>query len=434
MTSAETATANEAEQIVPADRRAFRALLVTSFLSIIGNSFTQLAIPLFVLATTGSATRTGVVAFVNFLPPIFSAILGGALIDRVGRRRMTIVSDFLSMMTLGLIPLLYGLDLLTFPLLLLIVAMGAFLDAPGGTARQSMLPMLATKAGYSPERAHGLFGVAFGLSQIVGPAAAGVSVAAIGAANTIWVNCATFAIAVVLVGLFITNQQTYQPPAGGGGGDYLSDLKIGFRFVFHDAFLRAILAASALFSFLFVPIYVVLYPVYFTRIVGSERSLGLYLGLEAAGGLLGAILYTAFGDRFSRWSVMVFCLIAWLPAWWLLVFQPPLGLVLISGFVGGLLAGPLQPLFNVAFQVRTPEELRPRVYGLAMASNLIAVPLGALMVGPLIEWLGVINALIVLASIVTVLCLAMPFIRVYREIDHPLDEVQAAAESKTYSP
>lgn len=413
------------------DRRAFYALLFTSFLSVIGNGFTQLAIPLFVLATTGSAARTGVVAFVNFLPPIVSAILGGALIDRIGRRRMTLIADFLSMITLGLIPLLYSMDLLTFPLLLLIVALGSFLDAPGNTARQSMLPMLATRAGYSPERAQGIFGVAFGLSQIVGPAAAGLSVAAIGAANTIWINCGTFAIAVLVVGFFISDRQSYQPPAG---GDYLEDLRVGVRFVFHDAFLRAILVMSALFSFLFVPIYAVLYPVYFTRIVGSERSLGIYLGLEAAGGLVGAILYTSFGERFSRWSVMVFCLIAWLPTWWVLVFEPPLWVLLAAGFLGGLLAGPLQPLFNVAFQVRTPEGLRPRVYGLAMAASLIAVPLGALMIGPMIEWLGVITALIILASLVTVLCLAMPFVRVYREIDHPIDEVQAAAEARAYSP
>ena len=40
----------------------------------------------------------------------------------------------------------------------------------------------------------------------------------------------------------------------------------------------------------------------------------------------------------------------------------------------------------------------------------------------------------VLASITTVLCLAMPFIKVYREIDHPLDAARAAAEARAYSP
>lgn len=403
-----------------ADRRAFFALLTTSFLSIAGNAFTMLAIPLYVLATTGSATRTGIVAFVNTAPPIVSAILGGAVIDRVGRRRIILVADALSMITLGCIPLLDMMDRLTFPMLLGLVAMGAFLDAPGSTARQSMLPMLATKAGYSPERAQSMFSVAFGLSQIIGPSLAGISVAAIGAAGTIWINCATFAVAILLVGLFISNAQAFT--VSSTRTNYLDDLKVGFRFVWHTPFMRAILIMSAAFSALFYPIYTVLYPVYFTRIVGSERGLGFFIGIEALGGLLGALAYGLIGDRFSRWAAMMFCLIAWLPTYWVLVFHPPLWALLIAGFAAGLLTGPLQPIFNVAFQVRTPEDLRPRVYGLAMASNLIAVPLGAILIGPSIEWLGVIEALVVLSTVITVLCVSCLFFPVLREVDHPLSQ------------
>ncbi|HRA48208.1 MAG TPA: MFS transporter, partial [Thermomicrobiales bacterium] len=162
-----------------AARRSFYALLGSSFFAITGNAFTTLAIPLYVLATTGSAAKTGIIAFANTAPPIASALLGGPLIDRFGRRRSVLTSDMLSMITLALIPILDRQGVLSFPLLMAIVAMGAFFDPPGSSARQAMLPTFATEAGYSPERAQSLFSVSFGLAQIIGPSLAGVSVAAI---------------------------------------------------------------------------------------------------------------------------------------------------------------------------------------------------------------------------------------------------------------
>ena len=79
------------QQLSPAERRQYKrsyfALISSSFVSNTGNAFSNLAIPLFVLATTGSATRTGIVAFVNYAPPVIAAIFGGALVDRIGRRK-----------------------------------------------------------------------------------------------------------------------------------------------------------------------------------------------------------------------------------------------------------------------------------------------------------------------------------------------------------
>ena len=151
-------------------RRSYFALISSSFVSNTGNAFTNLAIPLFVLATTGSATRTGVVAFVNYTPPIIAAIFGGALVDRIGRRRTLMTADFLSGISIALIPLLYALDLLNFPLLLAIVAFGALLDSPGRAARGAMVTSLSARAGFSPARAQSLNSSGFMVAQIVGPA------------------------------------------------------------------------------------------------------------------------------------------------------------------------------------------------------------------------------------------------------------------------
>ena len=397
-------------------QRSFFALLGANFFSAMGNSFTMLAIPLYVLETTGSATRTGIVAFANTSPAILSAIIGGPLVDRLGRKRTAITSDLLSMITLGCIPLLAKLDLLTFPLLLVIVAMGAVFDPPGGSAKQAMVPILSRKADYSPERAQSFFTVTFGVSQIIGPAFAGVLVATIGAAGTIWVNCGTFALTILLISLFVYGGES---PNERTTSTFVQDLRGGWESVLRDDFLRTVMIISAAFSGIFVPIYTVLYPVYFTEIMDSTKALGLFIGVEAGGSLLGGILYGVFGARFSRRNAMAFCLIAWVPALWIFLLSPPLSVLLVAGFLGGLVAGPLNPIFNVAFQVRTPESMRARIYGIAMASNFVAVPLGALLMGPLIQILSVLPALGLLSVVVTVMCVWAAFRPVLRELDLP---------------
>lgn len=82
-------------------------LLSANGISLIGTQLTQLAVPWFVLQTTGSPTRTGVVAVAGVVPLILSAFFGGAVVDRLGFRRTSIWSDLASCLTTALIPLLY---------------------------------------------------------------------------------------------------------------------------------------------------------------------------------------------------------------------------------------------------------------------------------------------------------------------------------------
>jgi MFS family permease len=116
---------------------------------------------------------------------------------------------------------------------------------------------------------------------------------------------------------------------------------------------------------------------------------------------------------------MAISLISWLPFFWVLLTSPSLPILLVAGFLGGLLTGPLNPIFNVAFQNRTPEAMRARVFGIAMASSYIAVPIGALLIGPFIEVAGVMPALLVLAVVVTILCFVSAFLPVMHELDDP---------------
>ena len=109
------------------------ALLTANAISITGNRITQLAIPWFVLQTTGSVAKTGLAGFFTLLPVVISSALGGVIVDRLGLRRASVVSDVASGLSVLLVPVLFHTVGLPFAALLAVVLAGALLDAPGGS-------------------------------------------------------------------------------------------------------------------------------------------------------------------------------------------------------------------------------------------------------------------------------------------------------------
>src|SRR6185295_16107557 len=86
--------------------------------SLLGTRISMIAIPWLVLTTTGSPTQTGLVAVAEITPMVLLKGFGGPLDDRVGPRRIAITADTLSLVVVGLIPLLHYSGALTFPFLL----------------------------------------------------------------------------------------------------------------------------------------------------------------------------------------------------------------------------------------------------------------------------------------------------------------------------
>lgn len=122
------------------------SLFAANAISLVGNVFTTIAIPWFVLQTTGSATKTGITGFFNILPVVLAGFLGGTIVDRLGYKRTSVISDLASGVTTALVPLLYFTIGMEFWQLMVLVFLGAFLDTPGSTARAALLPELAEQA------------------------------------------------------------------------------------------------------------------------------------------------------------------------------------------------------------------------------------------------------------------------------------------------
>ena len=132
----------------------------------------------------------------------------------------------------------------------------------------------------------------------------------------------------------------------------------------------------------------VIYPVFVSELYGSAIGLGLVFGLSGGGAVLGALWYGAKGEFYPRRKVF---LAAWLLislARLILIFLPPLWLLLLTSLIVGLSSGPLNPILQTISYKRIPAEMRARVLGLITSGALLAMPLGVLLAGYALEWVG----------------------------------------------
>ena len=179
------------------------AVLSANVISITGSMLTTVAVPWFVLVTTGSAAKTGITAAVSVLPIILAGIFGGTLVNRLGFKRTSILADLSSGAAIALIPLLYHTAGLAFWTLLVLLFAGRLLSSPGRTARQSLMPGLAGLAEMPLERANSVYSAAYSMSSLLGPVLAGVLIAALGASNVLFIDAATFLVSAVLIGAVV---------------------------------------------------------------------------------------------------------------------------------------------------------------------------------------------------------------------------------------
>jgi MFS family permease len=379
---------------LPRRRGPLVALLAANAVSMSGNVAALVAIPWFVLQTTGSAARMGIVAAAGLVPIVLSGFFGGALVDRLGYRRASIVADLASSGAVAAIPLLHVTIGIEFWQLLVLVFLGGLLDAPGVTARASLLPDVATAAGWSLERASGASAVVERASRLAGAPVAGLMIAVVGATSVLWIDAASFLVSAALVAVGVPRRVRHAPVEDAQPTSYVRELKEGFTFLRGDRTLFALVGVLTLTNML-DSVSMVALPVYAERVYGSAVSLGLMMGVVGAGSVVGALAFSAIGERVSRRKVFTrgFAVVTvWYPV---AALFPPLGVLLAALGVAGLAAGPLNPVIDTVFFERVPDGMRGRVFGVVSASAWLAMPLGVLLAGPAIEAVGLRATLLV---------------------------------------
>ena len=322
----------------PAHRLPFYAILGANAISMQGNALAQLAIPWFVLATTGSAAKTGITAAFGLAPLILSGFFGGTIVDDLGHKRASVIADLASLVAVALIPLLHGLGLLNFGLLLALVFLGALLDAPGATARAALVPELIARGKAPPGTRQYRARVIKSGAQFAGPILAGLLIASVGPATVLWFNATTFLLSALLVATAVPTLCIDADEQSANG--YLADLTAGVRFVLHHPPIRSIFVSAMVISFLFSPLFGVVLPYYIKMTYESAAGLGLMIGAFGGGGVLGALVYAAGGHWLPRPATFVGGVFAICGGFIALTPLLLLPLMAAAFFLAGLRSGP----------------------------------------------------------------------------------------------
>ncbi|MFD2762587.1 MFS transporter [Micromonospora eburnea] len=374
-------------------------LLSGHVVSLTGNMLTLIALPLYVLAETGSPAATGLAGAFATAPMVLGGAFGGVLVDRIGYRRASVLADVVSGVTVAAVPVLHATVGLPFPALLGLVFVSGLLDTPGQTARTALLPEAATAAGVPIERAIGWFEAAERGARLIGAPVAGLLVSTLGALTVLAVDAATFAVSALVVAMLVPAAMRPSGDPAATSGGYWQDFLAGLRFLVREPLLRAMVLLVLVTNLFDATKSNVLLPVVAARDLGGATAFGLLVGAMGGGALVGSLLFSAVGHRLPRRATLVTAFaLAGAPPFWALAAAPPLPVVATVFALAGLAAGAINPLMGAVELERVPAHMRARVYGVIGAGCWAAMPLGALGAGVAVDRFGTTATLLTVGT------------------------------------
>lgn len=362
---------------------AVRALFAAQVISQTGTQMTFLALPWFVLTTTGSAARMGAVLACELLPIGLFGIFAGTLITRLGARRSMLLSDAARAPLIAAIPVLYWTDRLSFPLLLAVVFCVGLFNAPYSGARSTLLPELLGEDESAIAQATSLFEGGRTVTTILGPVGAGLLIAAIGPASLLVVDGVSYLLAFALVLAFVRVGRRMEAP-----GDEQRGVLAGLKFLLRDSLLGPValvaiglnLGAGALFSSLPVLVY--------TRYDANPHLVGWFFAAFGAGSVAGSIVAYRVVQRLPLLRTAGSALVlSGLPLFALVFHLPWEGIAAALCVFGVFLPFVNAPMTGV-ITVRTPPALRPKVMTALFTVVTLANPIGLAVSGPALQAWG----------------------------------------------
>ncbi|MFJ5035954.1 MFS transporter [Streptomyces sp. NPDC088560] len=409
------------EDFVTGDRRPLTTVLAANLISITGNCLTYMGVPWFVLQSTGSAAKVGIVTFCTLLPAVLAALVGGPVIDRIGRRRVSVASDLACGVAVAAIPLLQFVGVLRFWMLCVLMAVTGLFRSPGETARGVLLPTLAERAKMPLPRAAGLYDGAARCAALTGSALGGVLIAVIGAENVLLVDAATFAVSAPLFACGVRGlpeAQAQRQVEATSLRAYPRELAEGYRFLAATPLLLGLCLMTLVTRGLDQGWSAVLLPVDARVELDGSIDLGLLNAAFGVCALAGALVFGAVGSRFRRWPVFTIAfLVGGLPRFVVAAFTDTFAPLAVIMAVEGLAFGVLNPIMATVTYETVPEELRSRVLSATTASVQLVTPMGGLVAGFLVDSAGLPCTLLTVGGVYLLATFCPLIFPVWRQMD-----------------
>jgi MFS family permease len=362
--------------------RNYRLFVSGQLISLIGTWMQTVAESWLVYRLTGSAFLLGAVGFANRIPVFLFSTVGGAVADRYNRHHIVIATQAASMCLATLLAVLTLTHVVQVWHLMAIATLLGVVNAFDIPGRQAFVVELVAREDL--QNAIALNSSMFNGARVVGPAVAGVLVAAVGEGWCFFANAVSYI--AVLASLFLMRMPPV--PKAERPQSMMAHVTEGFRFVLGSRPILALLLLLGLVSLMGTP-YSVLMPIISDqRFHAGSRGLGILMGAAGVGALIGALSLArrvglkgygrsiglsaiGFGASLLAFSVV--------HRFWLgVLFLLPAGFAMMTQMAAS----------NTLVQSMTPNSLRGRVMAVYSMMFMGMAPIGALLAGTLAGWLG----------------------------------------------
>jgi MFS family permease len=362
----------------------------------IGEGLNKVALLWFVYELTGSAMMIATVGLLQTVPPLLFGPLIGVYLDRLRKKPGMIWVDLIRTFLTFLIPALYGFGVLSLEGLFVLIFLTSMVSTVFGPALVSAVPFLVRRS--ELVSANALIQGTNNIGLLLGPAVSGVLIALIGAQHVLYVNAATFLVSALCLMPIRSSEPVRRDRKNTAlSGSMLSDLSVGFRFVFSDrSTVFVLVTISALYN-LGASAFVFVLPVYAREAlqVGPVELGWLWSALGA--GMLAASAWLTFrpkNDVRSRMQILVSgTAVGGLATCTLSLLESPL---IAAGFVilVGAGAALLNPVVFALLQEVTPSHLMGRVLTTFSTGSMAAAMVGMSGFGWIADAIGPAQSLI----------------------------------------
>lgn len=360
-----------------------------------------------VYTLSGSAWWLGLDVFLGESPIFLFAIFAGAVADRIDRRKLLLMSQFVQMTCALILAVLFALNLVQLWHILTISFVVGSAQSFGAPAYQALLPSLVRKE--LLPNAIAMNSIQFNIARILGPMLGGLALKTLGAAWCFGLNAASY-IAVIIT-LFVI-RAGFTPARA--TQSMLQSMKDGVTFIRRQPEMKSLIATAFLMTFLGIPIVVYL-PVFAKTVF--QGGVGMFTVLqtvEGAGAIVGAFLVAlrGRGKRIGKDAIVALTSLGVLMAAFAL--SSNLWVSCFFLFFGGVAIVTCFALVNSLVQVVATDEMRGRVMSIYNIAFRGGMPVGSFLTGGLVDRAG---APAVVASMGGVLaCLGLYLYFVHRKV------------------
>jgi MFS family permease len=406
------------ERLSPLRERDFLLLFVGRTVSLFGTALAPIALAFGVLEIGGSASDLGLVVAAGSLPMVVFLLVGGIWADRLPRHHVMVASDAASAVAQAVVAVLFLTGRADVWHLIALSAIRGAAAAFFFPAAQGIIPQVVSATHL--QEANALLRLSRNGAQIGGTALAGVLVAVAGPGWALALDAATYVLgAAFLVPLRLPRSETLSERR------FLRELREGWDEFRSRTWLWAIVLQFAFMLAAAVGAWSVLGPIVADRSLGGAPAWSLIVAAQSTGFLAGGLLVL-------RWRparpllVATLAIFAMAPPLFLLAGPAPTLVIAAGAFAAGFGIELFGVFWDLTMQEQIPPEALSRVSSYDALGSFIFVPLGAAVVGPLADAVGVAETLIGAGLVVVIATAAVLLVDDVRNLRRREDTPAAA--------